>query len=238
MKKIILVTWLIGLHAFAALAIWDTDLPYRIDRKLGLGFLTPPEISRFYENMLGSHLQLDGSIEEGSVIFLGDSITQGLNVAAVTDKAINYGIGMDTSIGLLQRIPQYQSLNKASVIVVAIGINDFLRAKRSPSEVLSNYTQILDRLPTNTPIILQAPFPVDEAHGLAGTNIKISNLNTSLQGLAKQRNYSLINLQMLYSDKHGNLKDELHTGDGIHLSNKGYKLWIEALQPLFTASNS
>ena len=237
MIKTLFIIWLVAIHAFAALAIWDTDLPYRIDRKLSLGLLNPPEITHYYEDMLGSHLQLDGSVETGSVIFLGDSLTQGLNVAAVTNHAINYGIGMDTSYGLLKRISQYKSLTKASTIVIAIGINDLIRVKRSPVEVLKNYQAILDRLPSETHVIMQAVFPVDESAGLVGINEQISQLNERLQTLAKQKGHTFVSLEQQLLDNSGNLKATLHVGDGLHLSSDGYRLWIQALNKILVSSN-
>ena len=238
MIKTLLITWLVAIHAFAALAIWDTDLPYRIDRKLNLGLLNPPEITHFYEDMLGSHLQLDGSVKSGSVVFLGDSITQGLNVAAITNQAINYGIGMDTSYGLLRRVSQYNSLTHASTIVIAIGINDLIRVKRSPADVLKNYKAILQRLPPETKVIMQAVFPVDETKGLSGTNGKIIQLNEMLKSLAEDKGHTFINIQGVFLNNEGNLKSLLHVGDGLHLSSEGYKLWIAALnQTLSNLSN-
>lgn len=241
MIKTLLIIWLVSIHAFAFLAMWDTDLPYRIDRKLSLGLLNPPEIGRFYDNMLGSHLQLDGSVEAGSVIFLGDSLTQGLNVAAVTDRAINYGIGMDTSLGLLQRIPQYKSLTKASTVVIAIGINDLIRVKRSPYNILKNYQQILNivtSVNTEAAIVLQAVFPVDERVGLVGTNEKIIEINSRLQSLAKTNGYEFVNLYPLFVGNQGNLKQKLHVGDGLHLSSEGYRLWIQALKQRISSNHN
>jgi lysophospholipase L1-like esterase len=237
MIKIFLITWLIAIHAFAALAIWDTDLPYRIDRKLNLGLLNPPEITHYYEDMLGSHLQLDGSVENGSVIFLGDSLTQGLNVAAVANQSINYGIGMDTSYGLLKRVSQYKSLTKASTVVIAIGINDLIRVKRSPADVLEHYKQILDSLASDKKVIIQAVFPVDEREGLADTNEKIMELNDKLLLLAKDRKHLFINLQDEFVNSEGNLQTDFHIGDGLHLSSQAYKLWIQALAETLTASS-
>ncbi len=229
MIKIILIIWLVAIHAFAFLAMWDTDLPYRIDRKLKLGLLNPPEITHYYKEMVGSQLQLDGSIEAGSIIFLGDSLTQGLNVAALTKPAINYGIGMDTSLGLLQRIPQYESLKRASKVVIAIGINDLLRIKRSPPDILKNYQKILEILPTEADVLIQSVFPVDERIGLTGINEKILQLNSMLRVLAKEKKHDFIDLREPFVEKDGNLKEKFHIGDGLHLSSEGYKQWIDVL---------
>lgn len=229
MTKTLIILWLIGLHAFAALALWKTDLPYRIDRKLGLDLISPPNMGQFYDNMLGSHLQMDGSVAAGSVIFLGDSITQGLNVAAVTHPAINYGIGMDTTEGLLQRIPQYQSLSRASKIVLNIGINDLIRTNRSNSKILETYKLILEALPEDIPVLVHGIFPVDGRLGFAGFNTRINALNEGIKALADNQGFAYSALGEQFKDGSGNLQPTLHNGDGLHLSTTGYRLWIKAL---------
>ncbi|WP_219988579.1 GDSL-type esterase/lipase family protein [Leucothrix pacifica] len=231
MIKILMISaWLLLVHTIALLAIFDTDLLYRIDRKLGTGLLNPPEITQYHEDMLGSQLQLDSSVEAGSVIFLGDSLTQGLNVAAVTHPAINYGIGMDTSAALLGRIGQYQSLTKASAIVVEIGINDLIRTSRSNAQIVENIQQILDSLPDQVPVIVQSVFPVDERFGMTGFNQRIRTLNAAIADLAASQSFEFLDLHDAFADEDGNLKDELHTGDGIHLSAAAYQQWISSLK--------
>lgn len=229
MIKIILIIWLIAIHAFALLAMTVTDLPYRIDQNLGLGQFKPREITQLYRKMVGSHLQLDGSVEAGSTLFLGDSLTQGLNVSAVTDKAINYGIGMDTSFGLLKRVPRYKSLSRVSTVVIAIGINDLIRIDRELADIIDNYKKILRSLPPQANIVMQAIFPVDENTDLVGINEKIIQLNAMLQSLAEEEKHDFLNLREDFIDEDGNLLKELHRGDGLHLSTKGYSRWIDAL---------
>lgn len=243
MIKMILIIWLVGIHAFALLAAWDTDLPYRIDRKLKLGLLNPPEITRFYDDMLGSHLQLDGSVEPGSVIFLGDSLTQALNVTAITPKAINYGIGMDTSLGLLQRISHYQSLSKASRVVIAIGLNDLLRVKRPPEAILENYQRLLDQLLAmgvrRETVVIQALLPVDERISeLVGLNAKIRQTNALLQPFAEENGYLFVSAWERFVGTDGNLQKTLHVGDGLHLSDEGHRRWIEFIKGMIMAGPS
>lgn len=83
---------------------------------------------------------------EKILYFLGDSITQSLNVNSVTDRGVNYGIGGDTSLGLLNRLEYYNSLKKADKILVAIGINDFI-FNRTSKEIIGNYAKIFELLP-------------------------------------------------------------------------------------------
>ena len=234
MTKIILIAWLLIVHAFALLAILETDIAYRVDRKLGLGLIASREITPLYTEMVGSHEQLDGSVESGSIIFLGDSITQGLNVAAITHPAINYGVGMDTSYGLIQRLPKYESLKRASHIVIAIGINDLIRTHRDDKVLVSNFQKIFDLLPEGIPVTVQAMLPVDERVTLKGFNQRIDLLNESLAVLTSSNGGNFINVQPELRDKQGNLKAQYHIGDGLHLNTEGYRIWINALRSLFS----
>ena len=64
----------------------------------------------------------------------------------MTDRGVNYGIGGDTSLGLLNRLEYYNSLKKADKILVAIGINDFI-FNRTSKEIIGNYAKIFELLP-------------------------------------------------------------------------------------------
>ncbi len=57
-----------------------------------------------------------------SVVFVGDSLTQSLYVDAVARPSVNYGIGGDTTVGVLGRLPEYRSILCASAVVMAIGV--------------------------------------------------------------------------------------------------------------------
>ena len=59
---------------------------------------------------------MDGLIPEGATIFIGDSITQGLATSAVSNQSVNYGIGSDTTLGVLKRLPYYNSMNSAKAV--------------------------------------------------------------------------------------------------------------------------
>ncbi|PWQ97329.1 GDSL-type esterase/lipase family protein [Leucothrix arctica] len=233
MTKFILIVWLIFIHAIAILAVLETDLAYRIDRKLGLGLITSKELTSFYTNMVGSQEQLDGSVKTGSVIFLGDSITQGLNVAAITHPAINYGIGMDTTYGLINRLPKYQSLSRASHIIVAIGINDLIRTHRNNDEILDNFSHIFKLLPVGIPVTVQAILPVDERVTTQGFNLRVDQINQALALLAKSHGARFLDMSHLLINDQGNLKTEYHVGDGLHLSTSAYQVWIDTLKPYF-----
>jgi len=128
MKKRFTITYLIGIHLFLAVVLLKSDFNDRVEHKFGIHTAAQsPEITQHFHRMLHYHKRMDGNVPEGSVIFIGDSITQGLCVSAIASPAVNYGIGSDTTVGILQRLPYYNSIKRASAVVLAIGINDIRR---------------------------------------------------------------------------------------------------------------
>src|SRR5208283_263374 len=71
--------------------------------------------------------QRDTNNENGSVVFLGDSITQGWTALAKVFpdfKVVNRGIGGDTTRGILYRLNADVLALKPAAVVLLIGIND------------------------------------------------------------------------------------------------------------------
>ena len=179
--------------------------------------------------MVSSHLRIDSNLPHQSTIFIGDSITQGLAVSAITSPSVNYGIGHDTTYGVIQRIDKYQSLESAKAVVLAIGYNDLKR--RSNDEIIENYQRILKTVPEKPQIIISAILPLDErVKGVFG-NKRIRDINAALNTISKQTpNTKFIDATENLLDASQNLAQDYHEGDGIHLSSEGYKVWINALK--------
>ena len=196
----------------------------------------PSELSsRFYER-LAFHKDTIDTVPSGSVLFIGDSITHQLFVEDVTDKGVNYGIGGDTTVGVLSRIGTYaKRIKEASAVILAIGTNDINR--RSDGEILVNFSLILDQI-TDTPVFVSSILPVDElANGVPGRNKRTSLINDSIELMASQRNNVtyVSNTTAFDQDSDGQLDVALHRGDGLHLSDDGLKIWATSLRTALAA---
>lgn len=241
MKKRAFVTYLILLHLFLGLVLVKSDFILRVDEKLRLMTRNPPTLRQTTENtpkikaksfgMLEYHKRMDDNVPDGAVIFIGDSITQGLCVLAVVPLSMNYGIGGDTSAGVLKRLPEYKSLERASVIVIAIGANDM--SQRSNEDILKNYRAIIQNIPGKVPVVFSAVLPIDEDCGkyAQGTNQRIRRLNKELKTLcATSLRLFYVDAGPFLADKDGDLSDEFHDGDNIHLNSMGNNIWIRELK--------
>ncbi len=231
-KGIVLV--LLGIVIGTAVAAARPDIIERIKLHTGLMSRHDAELNPFYQRILRYHRRISGNALPGSVHFIGDSFIQGLCVSATTrSPAINFGIGGDTSYGVLERLSAYPSLRTASAVVLAFGFNDLWF--RPVDEVVDNYRQVLAAIPARTPVIMTALFPVDDRTepSLAGMNRKIDALNGRLVKLCATRKYcAWVDIDDRLRDGSGRLARRFHDGDGLHLNSTGNAVWIAALRPL------
>jgi len=227
------VFWLyiLGLHVLLVILILKSNLPEKAANALGLNsFRQQPELGLHYFTMLDYHESRDRLLLPKQNIFIGDSITQGLATSAVIDQSINFGIGGDTTLGTLKRLPNYTSLLQAKTITLAIGLNDL---KRRPIETItSNYQQILQTLPKNVPVLISAVLPIDKrVESVTVDNNMILDLNNQLKRLSEQDpRYLYIDARNFLVNETGNLQADMHQGDGVHLSSKGYRVWVSVIQ--------
>lgn len=229
MKKKLLVLYLVIIHLLLAVVLFKTDVVGQLQIRFGL--VGPQELTPNYHELVAYHKRMDANLLKGTVVFIGDSITQGLAVSAVTPLSVNYGIGNDTTVGVLNRIGEYRALNSAKAVVLAVGINDLKR--RDPAEIIENYTAILDEIPLGVKVIICAVKPVDERVKQANgrTRDRINALNDGLIQLSSARaNAIFIDITADLEDAAGNLSKRYHIGDGVHLSAAGYNVWIKALR--------
>jgi len=230
--KQLAILYIVLLHVVLAAAIWKPDFLGQGNRDSEVT-TDKPELSDYYHRVVRYHSRSVDVVPDDSVIFIGDSITQGLAVAAVHPQSVNYGIGGDTTTGILERLPIYMpALERAKCIVLAIGINDYTR--RDADGVIQNYNQILDTLPKDRNVVVSAVLPVDEISrpSIGERKEFISELNSKLKTLTDGRERVIfVNATgAVDTDDDGRLDLSLHTGDGVHLNSTGNKVWAAILR--------
>ncbi len=218
-----LVGYLLLLHIFAAVLVFKTDFLPRLTSKLGN---SPVKSDPYIADMLKHQRWMDDAVPTGAVIFLGDSIVQGLATAAVAPASVNYGIGTATTVDLIGALPSYRSLERAGSVVLSIGINDLARGMRD--ELVSHYRQIITALPPAVPLVWSGLLPASTSI-VAADDIAAANRN--IQSLCAARAHcTFIDMLPLMANNHGTPHPGLYLEDGVHLSPSGYRIWIEALK--------
>jgi lysophospholipase L1-like esterase len=167
--------------------------------------------------------------EDGQIVFLGDSITEGFDVDAFLASSLilyNRGIGGDTTEGILRRLDSNVLTIHPSVIVLLIGIND-IHTGVSVAGIESNliaiclqiqsalpdcYVYIESLYPTNDSMLAYLP---DYWETIAETNVRI-------QAVCGQFGYTYVNVHDFLLA--GEELNRSYSGDGLHLNSAGYEI--------------
>ncbi len=224
-KGLIFIIYGISLHLFIIILLLKSNAVSLISDKL---FPLDKPIERTYLKTHTFYKRVNNNLTIDHTIFLGDSHIQGLAVAEIIGKSVNFGIGKDTVKILIKRVGDYDSIQSAKNIVIAIGINDLQH--KSVEETLKGFEKLLRQLPKEVFVLVNGVFAVDEGKFQGEiSNKDIFLLNIELKKIVNKHSNSYfldINPQLAYE---GQLIEEYHIGDGIHLSEKGYHIWIKAL---------
>ena len=180
--------------------------------------------------------------KEGKIdlLFVGDSITEGWGNNAVWQKtyaplnAANIGIGGDTTENVLWRLENGEVDGiSPKVAVLLIGTNNFGLEGHQPDAVAKGVTAVVQtlrkKLPT-TKILLLAIFPRDEKP-TADIRKKIKTVNDQIVKLDDKKNVRFLDIGAKLSNPDGSLSKEVMP-DFLHLSEKGYQIWADAMAPL------
>jgi lysophospholipase L1-like esterase len=174
------------------------------------------------------------------IAFIGDSITQAWERAGSnvwqhyygSRKALNFGVGGDQTQHVLWRFEHGQLDGlKPKAAVLLIGTNNSNKDDFSEAEILEGVTavvtQIRERLPA-TKILIIAIFPRGKSFSVQRG--KILQVNQALAKLAdgKMIQYLDFGSQLIETD--GSISKSIMP-DYLHLTERGYEIWAEAMEP-------
>ncbi|HVU17120.1 MAG TPA: GDSL-type esterase/lipase family protein [Candidatus Didemnitutus sp.] len=175
--------------------------------------------------------------DQGAVVFLGDSITQGWNddFRHRFDgmKLANRGISGDTTRGVLIRVREDVVALHPKAVVLLIGTND-LDEHATPEMCAQNMKLIITELHRGlprTPIILCQVFPSSPTKNRPPAAIKKMN-SLYLEAVKGDRNVIYLETWPMFADPDGNAKPE-EMPDLLHPNDLGYAKWAAALHPIF-----
>lgn len=179
-----------------------------------------------------------GGIE---VMFLGDSITQGWETSgkAAWDKrfaplkAANYGFGGDSTQHVLWRLKngEIDGLSPKAVVLL-IGTNNARHGDFTPEQIAAGIRAILDVLAEKCPrtkVLLLGILPRGP-DGADPVRRKCEAVNALLPALADGRRVHFLDAGAKLVSAEGVLTKDV-SPDLLHLSEKGYGLLADALEP-------
>jgi lysophospholipase L1-like esterase len=173
--------------------------------------------------------------DQGALVFLGDSITQGWGDVGSSFPGIkiaNRGISGDTTRGVLIRLQDDVIALKPRGVVLLIGTND-LEEKAEPEVIAGNLKLIVaalhDSNPT-MPLVLCEVFPSSLTKLRPAEKIRKTNA-LYLAAVADQPQVTVLDTWSLFSNVHGDAKEE-EMPDLLHPDKVGYAKWAAALRPI------
>ncbi len=170
--------------------------------------------------------------DRGAVVFLGDSITEGWNLAQAFPelKTANRGISGDTSRGMLCRLQDNVLDLAPRAVILLCGTNDLSQVPPATADqVAANVRLMLEAVRAaapGTPVLVCEIFPSSkrDAAAVLAANTAVDTVVTNFPDARRIRTYKLF----LKPDGTQNLA--LFT-DGTHLKPDGYAAWKAALMP-------
>ena len=186
------------------------------------------------------------------IVFLGNSITQGL--LRHTDKLsgnniVNRGISGDHTDGVLARLEEIIHY-KPQAVFLLIGVNDLFednrsRPERTPEYVANNIfliSDIINKKSPNTKIFTQTIIPINNNQYLTekpnieflhvdyspSINEQINEVNKILKS---NLSLNIIDLHSTFLNEDLQLNPKFST-DGVHLNDLGYQNWIDIINPI------
>ena len=216
--------YLFGLHALCAVLVWKTNFLPLLRFHLGWA---PAHENPYVSEMVLFQGRMDHNVPDGTTVFLGDSLTQGLASVAVEPRSVNYGIGGQTTRQMIEALPSYGSLPRARAIVLMIGINDVMHGQAEGLE--ARYQRILAGLPEQVPLYWHGLMPAGRRQSVPLPELQA--INARIQALcARRAQCTYVDPWPWMVDAQGHMRAPLYLGDFLHLSPQGYDAWIGGLK--------
>jgi len=175
--------------------------------------------------------------DQGAVVFLGDSITQGwgdsMGNTFADLKVANRGISGDTTRGMLFRLQEDVLALKPSAVVMLMGTND-LEEGAEPEMIAANVKAIVAQLKKHSPqlpIVLCRVFPSSATKSRPADKIKKIN-ELCAAAVAGDPQISVLDTWALFANAEGDAKSE-EFPDLLHPNEASYVKWGKALWPVF-----
>jgi lysophospholipase L1-like esterase len=167
--------------------------------------------------------------------FLGDSITEYFSKAAVWSryapyKPGNFGVAGDRTQYVLYRIEngEFEGVHP-KVVVLLIGTNSL---KKDPADVARGITAVVhtirEKLP-ETKVLLLGIFP--RGAPTEPRRAKLARVNQTISKLDDGRHVRYLDIGPKFLQPDGTIAKDVME-DALHPTEKGYKIWADAMQPL------
>jgi lysophospholipase L1-like esterase len=194
------------------------------------------------------HTKFNEVSKEGTaeVVFLGDSITQGWEGKGkamweqhfAPMKAANFGIGGDRTEHVLWRLANGNLDGlKPKLVVLMIGTNNtghqgregYVCTAQQTADGVKEILAVLEKKCPQAKVLLLGIFPRGP-DAMDKFRVQNAETNAIIKGYADGKRVFWKDLGSVFLEKDGTLSKEIMP-DLLHLNEKGYQMWAEAILP-------
>lgn len=188
-------------------------------------------------------IQNNQNAKPGGTVFLGDSITEFMDIDQFfpeIDNKYNSGIGGITSTMLLNFIDEGVLKFQPSRLIYMIGTNDLGKTvMQSPKDIAINVKELVETVHYNLPkceIYVVSPLPcIERMHdykstpGVLRSNDMLKMIFKEMKKTIPYEYVTFINAYPSLCNKKGEPVEELYV-DGLHINEQGYQRYSEAIK--------
>jgi len=164
------------------------------------------------------------------LVFIGDSLTEWYDWQErfPAYRVLNLGISGETVEELLDRRDHIHSRVKSpDIIFLMTGINNILSEQYDITGPYAEFVRNLTTWYKEAKVVVQSLLPVDMPWI---KNDTIRTINRHLAAIAREHNVEYLDVYSSFIDANGNPKPGLLSDDGVHLADKGYEAWADAVE--------
>ncbi|AHM60397.1 G-D-S-L family lipolytic protein [Flammeovirgaceae bacterium 311] len=172
---------------------------------------------------------------QGAILFVGSSsirMWEDLETAFPGHVVLNRGFGGSSLRDLEYYLDDIVFPYKPRQIVIYSGENDIAGGNISAEELLKRFSDVFEEIRDEMPhvpiaFVSMKPSPSREEHmpELEEANSLVRNY------LRTKPNTRYIDVYSLMLDKNGQPLEDIFLEDNLHMNEKGYQIWSEAIEP-------
>jgi lysophospholipase L1-like esterase len=174
-------------------------------------------------------------LKMGEIVFVGNSLTEqggDWSVKFGINGVRNRGIAGDVSDGVLKRLDEIIYF-KPKAVFLLIGVNDIYNLQGggipSAAYIADNIVSIAKKIQQGSPatrIYVQTILPAT-----ANIQANTQQVNALIKSNGQSGIYTTVDLHTAFTNTQGLMRPDLTT-DGLHLNDKGYKVWTNFIDSL------
>ncbi len=199
----------------------------------------PSSLKRFMPGLLNEQLEAAAQ-GDFDLVMIGDSITHAWNKTHEVFKDIdtlNLGFPGDRTQNVLFRIQKgVLKCVSAKLVIIMLGTNHLHDPKNgympdSAADVFAGIQEVVHAVHAQIPesqIVVLSIFP----RGQEAPNQRVNEVNALLPSLNKQNLVEVVNINSVFLNKDGALRDSYYKKDQLHLTPEGYDAWAKKLSQL------